>query len=82
MTVPIYEFRCADCGGEHEVLLPLGESGPRPCPDCDGQLRRRFSRVGVRFGTWGFASTDGLVDRPGRRDFATLRERAEQIRDS
>jgi hypothetical protein len=37
----------------------------------------------VRYGSWGFSSTDGLIgdDRAPRKDFKTLREKAEQISD-
>jgi putative FmdB family regulatory protein len=81
--VPVYEFRCADCGAARELLLPLGETGPRPCEACDGTMRHRFSRVAVSYRSWGFGATDRLVgDRPGGRgDFGALRERAERISD-
>ena len=79
--MPIYVFRCRDCGRVDELLLPLGDTGPRPCADCGGPCRQRFSRVAVRYGSWGFTATDGLVARPGERDFRALRERAEQISD-
>jgi putative FmdB family regulatory protein len=81
--MPVYAFRCGDCGAEQELLLPLGETGPRPCDDCGGELRHRFARVAVRYGSWGFTATDRLVaDRPGGRpDMKQLRERAERISD-
>lgn len=79
--MPVYEFRCAGCGATEELVLPRGETGPRPCPNCGDQLRRRYSRVAVRYSAWGFNSTDRLVNRPGRNDFRTVREKAEQISD-
>ena len=52
------------------------------CPNCGGELRRVYGRVGVRFSGWGFSSTDKLVpeNRP-RKDFRKLSEKADQIRD-
>ena len=81
--MPVYEFRCPDCGDSRDLLLPLGDTGPRPCPACGGRTRHRFSRVAVSYRSWGFTSTDRLVgDRPGGRgDFNALREKAEQISD-
>lgn len=79
--MPVYEFGCAQCGARVELLLPLGETGPRPCEACGGELRQRFARVAVRYGAWGFTATDSLVSRPGSSDFSTLRERAERISD-
>ncbi len=46
------------------------------------ELRRRFSRVAVRYQSWGFGSTDKLLPSDRRRqDFKALRERAERIAD-
>ena len=59
-------------------------SGPSgPCPACGGALRRVYGRVGIRFGGWGFSRTDGLLpdDRP-RKDFRTLRDKADEITES
>ena len=58
----------------------MGSPPPGPCPRCGGELKRIYGRVGVRFSGWGFRRTDGLVpeDRP-RKDFRTLREKAEEI---
>ena len=60
----------------------MGSGPPGPCAECGGELRRVYSRVGVRFSGWGFKSTDSLVpeDRP-RKDFNKLREKAEEIAD-
>lgn len=81
--MPVYEFACRECGAVEEHLLPLGAGAPGPCVACGGELRRKFSRVAVKYGSWGFSSTDKLVsdDRGPRKDFKTLRERAERISD-
>jgi putative FmdB family regulatory protein len=80
--MPVYEYSCRDCGERSEHLQPMGSDAPGPCPACGGELRRRFSRVAVKYQGWGFTSTDGLVpgDRP-KKDFRELRERAERIAD-
>lgn len=79
--MPVYEYLCKHCGSSIDLILPHAQANrPGPCPACDGELRRRFSRVGVRLEGWGFSATDGLVpDRPGRGDYRTVRERAERI---
>ena len=80
--MPLYEYVCPD-GHEVERLLPMRRSDdPGPCPECDGELRRRFSRVAVKLQGWGFSRTDGMVpDRPGRGDYRSVAERAERIAD-
>lgn len=79
--MPVYEYVCRGCGATTDRLLPHARANtPGPCPSCDGELQRRFSRVAVRLEGWGFSATDGLVpDRPGRGDFRQVRERAERI---
>lgn len=79
--MPIYEYRC-ERGHEVELLQPLGAGAPEEgCPRCGTPLRRRFSRVAVRYEGWGFNATDRLSTRPGEKDFKDLRERAERIAD-
>lgn len=78
--MPVYEYRCSGCGAASELLLPMGDARARTCLDCGAPLRRRPSRVAVRYSGWGFTATDRLVRRPGG-DFRALRERADQIAD-
>jgi putative FmdB family regulatory protein len=79
--VPVYVFRCLDCGLEHEVLRRLGEIDPDPCPDCAGATRLRLGRVAVRYDGWGFTATDSLVADTRGKSFRSLRETAEKIAD-
>ena len=82
-AVPVYEYRCVENGHVVEVVGPMGSEPPAACPECGAGLRRLWSRVGVRFHGWGFRSTDDLVpeDRP-RKDFRTLKDKAEEISES
>ena len=79
--MPLYEYLCTGCGHSVDRVLPHDEADrPGDCPECEGALRRRYSRVAVRLEGWGFAKNDAMVpDRPGRADFKTIRERAERI---
>lgn len=79
--MPVYEYRCVGCERLTDRLLPHARvDDPGPCPSCQGELRRLFSRVGVKLSGWGFSRTDGMVpDRPGRGDFRTVSERADRI---
>ena len=82
--MPVYEYVCRRCGRRLEEIQPMGSGPPGPCPECGGDLRRAYGRVGVRFSGWGFSTTDKLVSERGgpRKDFRTLREKADEIRDS
>ena len=82
--MPVYEYVCGDCGTHTDRVLPHARAdAPGECT-CGGPLRRRFSRVAVRYEGWGFKHTDGLVpDRAGgRNDFRKVRERAEKLSDT
>jgi len=81
--MPVYEYVCSACDHALDRLLPMARADePGPCPACEGELRRRFSRVAVKYTSWGFSRTDGLVaDRPGRGDYREVAERAERISD-
>jgi putative FmdB family regulatory protein len=46
--MPIFEYRCSDCGHELELLV-LKTSLPGRCPSCDGEkLERLLSLPAVR----------------------------------
>ena len=76
----VYEYRCLACGAATEEIQPMGAGPPGPCPVCGGELRRRYGRVAVTFGGWGFRSTDSLVAGDRRRkDFKALKRKADEI---
>jgi putative FmdB family regulatory protein len=80
--MPLYEYACRACGNFEEHLQRLGDGAPGACQSCGGELRRRYSRVAVRYQGWGFTSTDKLAPEDRRRqDYRALRERAERIAD-
>jgi putative FmdB family regulatory protein len=79
--VPVYVFRCLDCGLEHEGLRPLGDTDEVDCPGCGGQTKLRLGRVAVRYNGWGFTATDSLVGDTRGKDYRALRDKAEQISD-
>jgi putative FmdB family regulatory protein len=81
--MPVYEYTCRACGHDEEHLQPLGAGPPGPCASCGGELRRRWSRVAVKYQGWGYTSTDKLLpgDHRRDRDYRALRDRAERIAD-
>ena len=79
--MPTYSFRCRACGTAWDESAPLGETQPRTCATCGGEAPQRFTRVAVRYGSWGFTATDSLVGETRGKDYKTLRDKAEQISD-
>jgi predicted nucleic acid-binding Zn ribbon protein len=82
--LPVYVFRCPECGGENEQLLALGDTAPRPCDTagCIGTRTLRLSRVAVRYDAFGFSATDKLVTDTRGKDFKSLSAKAQEIADS
>ena len=56
--MPTYQYRCASCSRELEVVQKFTDPTLTQCPSCHGQLRKVFSPVGVVFKGSGFYSTD------------------------
>lgn len=56
--MPTYQYRCADCGNELEVVQKFTDPSLTVCPTCEGNLRKVFNAVGVVFKGSGFYATD------------------------
>jgi putative FmdB family regulatory protein len=57
--MPIYEYRCAACGGQHEVLQKMSDAPMTDCPSC-GQpaLSKLVSAAGFQLKGSGWYVTD------------------------
>lgn len=80
--MPVYEFTCPECSAEVELLRSLGDIEAPACETCGAEMARRFSRVAVKYGSWGFTSTDSLIGDTRGKSFKALRDKADQISDS
>lgn len=56
--MPIYGYRCSQCGHELEVFQSMSDARLQACPECGGALRKLLYPVGVHFKGSGFYSTD------------------------
>ena len=66
--MPTYQYRCADCGRELEVVQKFTDASLTECPTCTGNLRKVFNAVGVVFKGSGFYATDNRTN--GKTDAA------------
>jgi putative FmdB family regulatory protein len=41
--MPIYEYRCEECGNEVELLQHLGRGTSPQCDECGGEMKRLIS---------------------------------------
>jgi putative FmdB family regulatory protein len=57
--MPIYEYRCSECGQDHEVLQKVSESPLTECPACGkAALQKQLSAAGFQLKGSGWYATD------------------------
>jgi putative FmdB family regulatory protein len=56
--MPTYEYRCKSCGEHLEVVQSFKDDPLTVCPQCEGELRKVFSPIGISFKGSGFYKTD------------------------
>jgi putative FmdB family regulatory protein len=56
--VPIYEYRCDDCGTSFEVLQKMSDDPLVACEQCGGHLSKVLHPVAIHFKGSGFYTTD------------------------
>jgi putative FmdB family regulatory protein len=57
--MPIYEYRCDNCGHELETIQKFSEAPLTTCPACSKDaLRKKVSRAGFRLKGGGWYETD------------------------
>ena len=56
--MPIYGYRCSNCGHQFETMQNLSAKRLEVCPKCEGKLTKVMYAAGVIFKGSGFYSTD------------------------
>jgi putative FmdB family regulatory protein len=57
--MPIYEYRCDDCGHELEAMQKMNDAALTDCPECSKPaLRKLVSAAGFRLKGGGWYETD------------------------
>lgn len=69
--MPTYDYRCKDCGHEFEIHQSFSEDALTVCPNCQGDLRKVFSAVGISFKGSGFYKTDSRSGGSGSKSSST-----------
>jgi putative FmdB family regulatory protein len=68
--MPIYEYRCAECGHEHEALQKVSEPPLTVCPACGKPaLQKQLSAAGFQLKGSGWYATDfkGSAKKPAEK---------------
>jgi putative FmdB family regulatory protein len=56
--MPLYEYRCAECGVRFELHQHFDDAPLTVCPECGGEVHRLIGPAGIVFKGSGFYSTD------------------------
>jgi len=56
--MPIYEYKCAECGMHFDKLQRFGDPVPDTCPNGHSQVHRLLSQPAIIFKGSGFYVTD------------------------
>jgi putative FmdB family regulatory protein len=73
--MPLYDYKCTQCGKIAEVRHGFDESYAEPCPACGGQMARVFNPAPIVFKGSGFYVTDSrkssAANAPAKAESAT-----------
>lgn len=56
--VPIYEYKCASCGNQLELMQKISDAPLMECPKCSGKLEKQWSLSGFQFKGSGWYVSD------------------------
>ncbi|CAN5349259.1 hypothetical protein BH10ACI1_BH10ACI1_02580 [soil metagenome] len=62
--MPIYEYKCADCGKHIEKMQKVSDAPPMICENCGGKLEKQWSLSGIQFKGEGWYVTDYANKKP------------------
>ena len=62
--MPIYEYKCRDCGAHIEKRQSVSEEPLKLCENCGGTLEKQWSLSGIKFKGEGWYINDYAAKKP------------------
>lgn len=59
--MPTYSYVCIKCEHALDVQHSIHDESLKVCPECKGELKKVFGKVGIAFKGSGFYSTDNAA---------------------
>ncbi len=72
--MPTYQYVCSACSHEFEEFQAFSDDSLTTCPECQGELRKIYTAVGVVFKGSGFYKTDSKSSSTGTAALPTPKE--------
>jgi len=63
--MPVYAYKCRDCGTPLEAHQDFSDAPLTECPVCGGVLRKQYGSIGVTFNGSGFYRNDSRAGSDG-----------------
>ncbi len=76
--MPIYEYACAKCGHQLEVMQKISDKPLTRCPECRGKLEKLFSQTSFQLKGAGWYVTDYSQKKTGKPEKSEKSEKSEK----
>jgi putative FmdB family regulatory protein len=80
--MPIYEYRCKDCGSHFEKRQSVNDEPLKTCEKCSGELEKQWSLSGFQFKGAGWYVTDYSGKSAGKSEKPSSGESTEKSTDA
>jgi putative FmdB family regulatory protein len=77
--MPIYEYKCLDCGSQFEKMQKLSDSPLTICEKCTGKLEKQWSLSGFQFKGEGWYVSEYGKNKPSAETKTTKTESTEKV---
>ena len=76
--MPIYEYKCLDCGMHVEKMQKVSDEPLKICENCGGKMEKQWSRSGFQFKGEGWYVTDYADKKSGKAGKTEKTEKTEK----
>ncbi len=66
--MPIYVYKCPECGQQFDKMQPFSAANGYPCPNCHAEAKRKLQAAGIVFKGSGWYITDSRKADEAKRD--------------
>ncbi|PZR95311.1 MAG: FmdB family transcriptional regulator [Candidatus Chloroheliales bacterium] len=75
--MPIYVYKCPECGQQFDKMQPFRAANVYPCPNCHAAAKRKIQAAGIVFKGSGWYITDSRKQDEAKRDAAANKPASE-----
>jgi putative FmdB family regulatory protein len=77
--MPIYEYKCLDCGSQFEKMQKVSDSPLTVCEKCSGKLEKQWSLSGFQFKGEGWYVSEYGKNKPPIEPKSTKTDKTESV---